>query len=156
MRSILALVLALLILGAESPGLFTESPVCAAVDGRGQATVPARTAAAREKSCCGTASCPMHATGCGTAAACAMAEDQTNTAVAPAEVRTEAETSGARLCVPSCGREGARIVPGAPDPGTLDPTHAPATLLDAAGPIEFALVELPTRSPVPADPPPRA
>jgi hypothetical protein len=33
MRSILALGLAALILAAHAPGLFTETPVCAAVDG---------------------------------------------------------------------------------------------------------------------------
>ena len=56
MRSILALVLALLILAAEAPGLLTESPVCAAVDGRGPA---AATASGPAKSCCGGHSCPM-------------------------------------------------------------------------------------------------
>jgi len=141
MRSILALVLALLILAAEAPGLFTDSPVCAAVEGRGRAAPPTRAPA---KSCCGMASCPMHATGCGTEAACPMAV-----------AKTTPGTSDVRLCAPSCGREGARMVPGVPDPGTLDPTQAPATLLTAAGPIQFALVEPPTRSPVPADPPPR-
>ena len=150
MRSILALFLALLILAAEAPGLFTESPVCAAVDGRGPATPPARAPA---KSCCGMASCPMHATGCRTEAACPMADTKTTPAAA---VQPETGTSDVRLCAPSCGREGARMVPGVPDPGTLDPTPARATILTAAGPIEFALVEPATRNPASVDPPPRA
>src|SRR3989442_9664697 len=168
MRSIPPLVWALMILPAEAPGLFTETPVCAAVDGRGQAvTSPAVgsaqvsvqvpvSARAPSKSCCGTASCPMHAKGCGAAAACPMAGAKLATAVAPATARTGAGSFGAQLCAPSCGSEGARVIPGVPDPGTLVPTRAPSTPLTAAGPVPFAPGELPTRNPVPADPPPRA
>jgi len=159
MRSILAFGLALLVLAAEAPGLFTETPVCAAVDGRGQAVTSVHAAGSEHapapaKSCCGTASCPMHATGCGKTATCPRAKPEATPAAA-AEASAGVEASDARLCAPSCGSEGARVVPGVPDPGTLDPTRAPSTPLTAAGPVPFASGELPSRNPVPADPPPR-
>ena len=85
-----------------------------------------------------------------------MADTKTTPAAAHAAVQPETGTSDVRLCAPSCGREGARMVPGVPDPGTLDPTPARATILTAAGLIEFAPVEPATRNPAPVDRPPRA
>ena len=117
-----------------------ESPVCAAVDGR-EAVAGNASARGQAKSCCGSPSCPMHGKGCATREGCPM---------------TGAGTSGHKLCAPSCGREGARVMPGVPDPGTLDPAGAPAVRLSEATSILLAPGELPTRNPVPADPPPRA
>jgi hypothetical protein len=112
----------------------------------GKATVTRNVSAGNAaKSCCGSPSCPMHGKGCAAREGCPMAG-------APAK----AGTSGHKLCAPSCGREGARVVPGAPDPGTLDPTVTPATLLSETGAAPLAPRELPARNPVPADPPPRA
>jgi hypothetical protein len=140
MRSILALGLALLVLASEAPGIFIESPVCAAVDGK--ATVARKaTAPGSAKSCCGSPSCPMHGKGCATREACPMAGTG---------------ASSHKLCAPACGREGVRVMPGVPDPGTLDPAAAPATLLSETPSALPALGELPTCNPVPADPPPRA
>jgi hypothetical protein len=140
MRSILALALALLVLASEIPGIFIESPVCAAVDGKATVTrnVLGRGSA---KSCCGSPSCPMHGKGCATREGCPM---------------TGAGASGHKLCAPSCGRESLRVLPGVPDPGTLDPAGAHVSFLPPTPSILLALGELPTRNPVPADPPPRA
>ena len=84
-----------------------------------------------------------------------MAGAKTTPAFAPAKARTSAGASDARLCAASCGREGARAVPGVPDPGTLDPACASATLLTAAAPIQSATGNPPTRTPKPAEHPPR-
>jgi len=111
MRSILALCLALLVLGAETSGLFLESPVCAAVDGVAHA-VARKPAGKATPSCCGSPTCPMHASGCGKASTCPMEAAASSPGV-------ESSSGPAKLCAPSCGAEGARIVPGAPDPGTL-------------------------------------
>jgi hypothetical protein len=140
MRSILALGLALLVLAAEVPGLFIESPVCAAVDGRASQVA--------EKSCCGTASCPMHANGCG-----AATKECTMGTASKASATTG---PGAKLCAASCGGESVRVMPGVPDPGTLDPAAAPTTHVAAVPTLTFVPGNLPTRNPVPADPPPRA
>ena len=126
MRSILALGLAALILAAHAPGLFTETPVCSAVDGVRAVAGPAAVDAgflwhkAKRRplspSCCGTPDCPMHAHGCGKTAACKM-----DAAYGPDPMIASAPAShGAKLCAPSCGREGARVSPGMPDPGTID------------------------------------
>ncbi len=152
MRSILALGLALLVLAAEAPGLFTESPVCAAADGRGAVIRPQPPA----KSCCGSPSCPMHAKACGAATACPMSGADPASAATPARTGPAGSASGHKLCAPSCGSEGARAIPGVPDPGTLDLTRAPATPLAAGGTIHSTPRELPARNPVPFDPPPRA
>src|SRR5262249_56546661 len=132
MRSILALAMALVVLAAEAPGLFVESPVCAAIDGVN--------AVARGKrrptspSCCGTASCPMHARGCGKHAACSM-----EAAYGPDPIiASSGSSSETKLCAPSCGREGARLIPGMPAPGTMDPPGAPATLFAAANRLPAA------------------
>ena len=125
MRSILALGLALLVLAAEAPGLFTETPVCAAVDGRASQVAPARTAGrapAPGKSCCGTASCPMHAKGCGAATAeCPMATSSSAHAAPSGNTGPGASSPKIKLCAPACGGESVRLLPGVPDPGTLDP-----------------------------------
>src|SRR4029077_14794016 len=104
MRSILALALALLVLASEIPGIFIESPVCAAVDGKATVT---RSAPGAAKSCCGSPSCPMHGKGCAMREGCPMTGAASGT-----------DKSGHKLCAPSCGSEGARVVPGVPDPGT--------------------------------------
>ena len=141
MRSILALALALLLLASEAPGIFIESPVCAAVDGK--ATV-ARNGPGAGKSCCGSPSCPMHGKGCATREGCPMTG------------ATQAGASGHKLCAPSCGRESVRVLPGVPDPGTLDPAATTAVRLSLTPSTQSVPRELPTRNPVPADPPPRA
>jgi hypothetical protein len=139
MRSILALGLALLVLASEVPGIFIESPVCAAVDGK--ATVARKPGAA--KSCCGSPSCPMHGKGCATREGCPM-------------TGAKGAASDHKLCAPSCGSESVRVVPGVPDPGTMDPVSATAALLSETPYALLALGELPARNPVPTDPPPRA
>ncbi|HYQ88084.1 MAG TPA: hypothetical protein VEU09_00480 [Candidatus Binatia bacterium] len=140
MRSILALALALLVLASEIPGIFIESPVCAAVDGK--ATVTRNPSGqGMAKSCCGSPSCPMHGKGCAAREGCPM---------------TGAGASSSKLCAPSCGSEGVRVLPGVPDPGTLDPAGAPATLLAEIQTALTAPDDLPTRNPAPADPPPRS
>jgi len=152
MRSILALALALLVLAAEVPGLFIESPVCAAVDGVSAVARSKRRPAT--PSCCGTASCPMKAKGCGKHAACAMEAAYGPDPIIASTERGRASTEP-KLCAPSCGREGVRMTPGLPDPGTLDPPEAPAALFAAADPIHVACCDLHPRNPRPADPPPR-
>ena len=154
MRSILALGLALLVLASEAPGIFIESPVCAAVDGRSAAPRKARAPAAA-KSCCGSASCPMHAAqSCGKAETCPMSAPA-RPATATGASKTPGE-AGPNLCAPSCGRERARVVPCVPDPGTLDLSRAPATPLSQARVIHSGPRDLPSQIPAPADPPPRS
>jgi len=160
MRSILALALAALILAAHAPGMFTETPVCAAVDGTRPALADAVVAKAKRPkspkspSCCGSASCPMHAKGCGHTAACTM-----EAAYGPDPIIASAEPKahdGAKLCAPSCGREGTRVAPGLPDPGTVEPGVRPEPVLAGAGCSHFHSGEPPARNPDPAVPPPRS
>jgi hypothetical protein len=141
MRSILALGLVLLVLASEAPGIFIESPVCAAVDGW-EAVARDASGPGSAKPCCGGSSCPMHAKERDTGGACPMAATK--------------GASGHKLCAPSCGREGARVMPGVPDPGTLGQTRAPASPLATASAIQSASRDFPARNPVPAVPPPRA
>src|SRR5262245_30877389 len=119
-RSILALVLVAIVLAAEAPGLFVESPVCAAVDGVGAVSRTAR--GKTTPSCCGSASCPMHAHGCGEVAACPVAGEGDGNPSATAKAPATGST-GTKLCAPSCGRENVRMIPGVPDPGTMDATY---------------------------------
>jgi hypothetical protein len=154
MRSILALALAALILAAHAPGMFTETPVCAAVDGTMPALATAVFAKAKRPkspSCCGSASCPMHAKGCGQAAACPM-----EAAYGPEPMIASAGPSDTRLCAPSCGREGPRVAPGVPDPGTVEPGIRTEPVLAGAGCSHFHSGEPPARNPDPAVPPPRS
>ena len=169
MRSILALALAALVLAANAPGLFTETPVCAAVDGapavatktRAQHAVPAgsfmkwhRKKRPASPSCCGTASCPMHAHGCGQTAACTMdAAYGPDPMIASAPKHSPSDT---RLCAPSCGRGGARVVPDLPDPGTLDLHGRPAPQLAGSEGIHHKPPSTPSRSSAPVVPPPRS
>jgi hypothetical protein len=160
MRSILALGLAALILAAHAPGLFTETPVCAAVDGTDAQLAKARPGSMWRKakpktsspSCCGSASCPMHAQGCGQTAACVM-----EAAYGPEAMVASAEpTTDAKLCAPACGREGARMAPGLPDPGTIDPGARPEPILAGSGCSHFSPGQPPARNPDPSVPPPRS
>jgi type IV secretory pathway TrbL component len=155
MRSIVALALAALILAAHAPGMFTETPVCAAVDGTRPALATAVLAKAKRPkspSCCGSASCPMHAKGCGQTAACTM-----EAAYGPdAKIASSEQPSGTKLCAPSCGREGTRVAPGVPDPGTVEPGIRPEPVLAGAGCSRFHTGEPPARNPDPAVPPPRS
>ena len=160
MRSILALGLAALILAAHAPGLFTETPVCAAVDGTTAQLAKAGPASMWRKakpktsspSCCGSAKCPMHAQGCGQTAACAM-----EAAYGPEAMVASAERStDTRLCAPSCGPEGSRVAPGVPDPGTIDSGARPGPILAGAGCSHFTPGEPPAQNPTPSVPPPRS
>jgi len=170
MRSILALGLAALILAAHAPGMFTETPVCAAVDGTRPALATAVLAKAKapgsmwrkakpqtkSPSCCGSASCPMHSKGCGQTAACTMeAAYGPDAKIASAEP-PRAGSSDTRLCAPSCGREGPRVAPGVPDPGTVEPGMRPEPVLAGAGCSHVHSGEPPARNPDPAVPPPRS
>lgn len=153
MRSILALALALLVLGAETSGLFLESPVCAVVDGAPHSVVR-KPAEKGTPSCCGSPTCPMKGSGCGKGEACPMGAAGSSPAV-PSSSEHQG-TSGAKLCAPSCGGEGARIVPGTPDPGTLETISASIANWSSSGALAFMSSNLPARNPVPDDPPPRA
>jgi hypothetical protein len=149
MRSILALGLAALILAAEAPGLFVETPVCAAVDG----------AYARAKSkphalsCCGSASCPMHAKGCGKDAECtliaAYGEDPVVASVGPLGRKAP------KMCAPSCGRQKLEAVPGTPDPGTIDESRSPEGIFASYEKLPRSTHRAKTRNRVPEAPPPR-
>lgn len=158
MRSILALALALLVLTGAAPGLFTESPVCAAVDGRqARLAAPARTPA---KSCCGTPSCAMGAGGeCGMSQAhgCAKrdAHHEAQTRAHHSPAADPATTTGALLCASSCGAGGFSVAPATPDPGTFETSRTPEARLAAVRTAPPTDAELPTRNPVPDDPPPR-
>ena len=146
-RSIVALALALLILGAAISEWFLESPVCAVVDGASYA-VPRKPAEKATPSCCGSPTCPMKAGGCAKGSSCPMD---------PAGAGSVKESSSAtKLCAPSCGSQGARLVPGAPDPGTLDPAQASIREWGPTRALALAPDNLATRNPVPTDPPPRA
>ena len=159
MRSILALGLAALILAAHAPGMFTETPVCAAVDGTRPALATAVLAKAKRPkspSCCGSATCPMHAKGCGQTAACTMeAAYGPDAKIASAEP-SRTGPSDTRLCAPSCGRESPRVAPGVPDPGTIEPGMRPEPVLAGAGCSHFHSGEPPARNTDPAVPPPRS
>jgi hypothetical protein len=163
MRSILALGLAALILAAHAPGLFTETPVCAAVDGVRAA--PAGFLWHKSKprpqspSCCGTPDCPMHARGCGKAAACTMdAAYGPDPKVASADRATHSlpVSNETKLCAPSCGREGARVAPGLPDPGTIETGGRTIPCLAETGRAHWKCGEPPTHITDPAVPPPRS
>jgi len=147
MRSILALGLAALILAAYVPGLFLETPVCSAVDG-----LPSRLARA---SCCGTADCPMHAHGSGKPGACTMdaAPGQRADEHMP---RSRPASHGTKLCASSCGPEGARVMPGVPDPGTIDKDGQRLPCLSESESPGGAPRRAPTHSTDPAVPPPRS
>jgi hypothetical protein len=167
MRSILALGLAALILAAHAPGLFVETPVCAAVDGVRVAAGGGDVRRAgigflwhkvkgrpQSPSCCGTPDCPMHLHGCGKTAACTM-----NAAYGPeAKIASAAPGSSrqTKLCAPSCGRDGARMMPGAPDPGTLDLMGSPVPQLAESGCTRGSSARAPKHRPDPVVPPPRS
>ena len=72
------------------------------------------------------------------------------------DAKAPASTASTKLCAPNCGGETVRVMPGVPDPGTLDPAAAPATHFAAVLTLTFVPGDLPTRNPVPAVPPPRA
>jgi hypothetical protein len=165
MRSILALGLAILILAAHAPGLFVETPVCAAVDGV-RATADTHSAAAvgflwhktkrrpASPSCCGTPDCPMHAHGCGKMAACSM--DAAYGQLPSIASHSRPTSKEAQLCAPSCGREGSRVAPGTPDPGTIDTRGRMLPSLAETGRAHRMRGRAPTQNTDPAVPPPRS
>src|SRR5437764_1434216 len=145
MRSILALALAAVILAAHAPGLFTETPVCSAVDGVRVASAEGPTIAGflwhkskrrpASPSCCGTPDCPMHAHGCGKMAACSMDAAYGPEPKIASMDRQRPASKETKLCGPSCGREGARVAPVTPDPGTIDTGGHPRPIFAATGRI---------------------
>ena len=161
MRSILALGMAALILAAHAPGLFTETPVCAAVDGANASFAKSRRfpgsmwhkrKPAESPSCCGSASCPMHAKGCGQMAACTM-----EAAYGPdAVIASKQQEPDTKLCAPSCGREGTKMAPGLPDPGTLDVPNRPLPVFAESRCRAMMPTRPSTPSLDPSVPPPRS
>jgi hypothetical protein len=176
MRSIVALALAGLILAAHAPGLFVETPVCAAVDGARAAVVasagdptPARNSfflwkkkrRPKNPSCCGTSACPMHAQGCGETATCSMdaaygPDPMIASADRASHRRIQVASSETRLCSPACGREGSKMTPGAPDPGTFELNGRPAPSLAQSHCSHAAPRGAPAGCADPAVPPPRS
>lgn len=138
MRSLIAAVLAALFVAAHAPApLPGGAERLHRLGGSGMA-------------CCGAESCCVHAHACATGEACALTE------AASASARAPGSKSQARICVGACGGESARLIPGTPDPGTLeprltfagDPSIVPAVVVPTLDPS--------TRTQKPADPPPRA
>jgi hypothetical protein len=64
--------------------------------------------------------------------------------------------TGTKLCAPSCGRESVQVIPGVPDPGTLDARNATVALLPAVGSVALILDGHPDHVATPVVPPPRA
>lgn len=139
MRSLIAMLLAVLTVAAHGPALINV----------GSGRTPHKTGESMAP-CCGTAACRMHTGGCQAHEGCSAA------GVRSARAPSRAGKAAARLRVAPCGPERVVVTPGVPDPGTLEATHGPAAVLAAAGSITLAPAAPPSRASEPAEPPPRA
>jgi hypothetical protein len=142
MRSTLAAVMAILVLAAHAPGLFTGPAV--------RTAGPEKSVRAGTASCCGTAACRMHAGGCQAHEGCSAAGVGANQTPEPSGKTVP------RLCAAACGAERVAATQGATDPGTLEASDGPAANLDTVGSITLSLAASPSRASEPTDPPPRA
>lgn len=137
MRSLIASILAALVVAAHAP-----LPV------PGGAGVPSRSKSGM--SCCGAKACCIQGHTCGVSPACALTE------AATARPGTPGRGDQPRILVGACGSESARLVPGSPDPGTLEPGLACSGYRAIVDAVARTAIAPPTRGPKPADPPPRA